>query len=118
MLERWARRPNSSQALALRCRIVLAAAEGEQSRDIAARLGCSSQTVGSGVPATLRGSASCHHPRPAMISRVIQVALRRELRAGFSQPARCRSRYGPSRSAAIRNSAAGAGKEPSTPTSP
>ncbi|MGO8907202.1 MAG: IS630 family transposase, partial [Solirubrobacteraceae bacterium] len=29
VLERWARRPKSSQALALRCRIVLAAAAGE-----------------------------------------------------------------------------------------
>ena len=46
VLERWARRPKSSQALALRCRIVLAAADGEQSKDIAARLGCSSSTVG------------------------------------------------------------------------
>jgi transposase len=46
VLERWARRPKSSQALALRCRIVLAAADGEQSKDIAAHLGCSSQTVG------------------------------------------------------------------------
>ena len=32
MLERWARRPKSGQALALRCRIVLAAAGGEQTR--------------------------------------------------------------------------------------
>src|SRR5213596_2440392 len=46
VLERWARRPTSAQALALRCRIVLAAAEGEQSKDIAARLGCSTDTVG------------------------------------------------------------------------
>jgi transposase len=46
VLERWARRPKSAQALALRCRIVLAAAEGEQSRDIAARLGCNKSTVG------------------------------------------------------------------------
>jgi len=45
-LERWARRPKSSQALALRCRIVLAAAEGEPSKDIAARLGCNASTVG------------------------------------------------------------------------
>ncbi|HZI91933.1 MAG TPA: IS630 family transposase, partial [Thermoleophilaceae bacterium] len=29
VLERWARRPKSAQALALRCRIVLAAAAGE-----------------------------------------------------------------------------------------
>src|SRR6059058_1951367 len=45
-LERWARRPKSSQALAFRCRIVLAAAEGESSTEIAARLGCSDDTVG------------------------------------------------------------------------
>ena len=46
VLERWARRPKSAQALALRCRIVLAAAEGEQSKEIAARLGCNKNTVG------------------------------------------------------------------------
>jgi transposase len=46
VLERWARRPTSAQALALRCRIVLAAADGEQSKEIAARLGCTRSTVG------------------------------------------------------------------------
>jgi len=46
VLERWARRPKSSQALALRCRIVLAAAEGRSSTEIAAELGCSADTVG------------------------------------------------------------------------
>jgi transposase len=46
LLERWARRPKSAQALALRCRIVLAAADGEQSGQIAARLGCNRSTVG------------------------------------------------------------------------
>jgi transposase len=45
LLERWARRPKSSQALAMRCRIVLAAAAGERSKDIAARLGCDPDTV-------------------------------------------------------------------------
>jgi transposase len=45
-LERWARRPKSAQALALRCRIVLAAADGEKSKDIAERLGCTRSTVG------------------------------------------------------------------------
>ncbi|HEY5389876.1 MAG TPA: IS630 family transposase, partial [Solirubrobacteraceae bacterium] len=35
VLERWARRPKSAQALALRCRIVLAAADGESSKEIA-----------------------------------------------------------------------------------
>ncbi len=45
-LERWARRPKSAQALALRCRIVLAAAGGATNTAIAARLGCSAATVG------------------------------------------------------------------------
>ena len=45
-LERWARRPKSAQALALRCRIVLAAAEGAKNQDIAAELGCHPTTVG------------------------------------------------------------------------
>jgi transposase len=45
-LERWARRPNSAQALAFRCRIVLAAAEGRSNKDIAAELGCNPTTVG------------------------------------------------------------------------
>src|SRR3954471_15108576 len=46
VLERWARRPKSAQALALRCRIVLAAADGVSSKEIAARLGCGKSTVG------------------------------------------------------------------------
>jgi transposase len=46
VLERWARRPRSAQALALRRRVVLAAADGESSKRIAARLGCSRSTVG------------------------------------------------------------------------
>lgn len=46
VLERWARRPTSAQALALRRRIVLAAADGEKSIDIAERLGCTRSTVG------------------------------------------------------------------------
>ena len=46
VLERWARRPKSAQALALRCRIVLAAAEGSTNQEIAAELGCHPTTVG------------------------------------------------------------------------
>jgi len=45
-LQRWARRHSSSQALALRCRIVLACADGDRSRDeIAAEVGCNPATV-------------------------------------------------------------------------
>lgn len=46
VLERWARRPKTSQALAMRCRIVLAAADGESSQAIAELLGCNPSTVG------------------------------------------------------------------------
>jgi hypothetical protein len=52
VVERWARRPESSQALALRCRIVLAAAEGARSKEIAARLGCDKGTVAGGAVAS------------------------------------------------------------------
>jgi transposase len=44
-LERWARRHNSAQSLALRCRIVLACAEGRTQGEVAAELGCHPVTV-------------------------------------------------------------------------
>ena len=44
-LQRWARRHSSAQALALRCRIVLACAEGDTNTAIAARLGVDKTTV-------------------------------------------------------------------------
>ena len=46
VLERWARRPKGSRALAFRCRIVLAAAAGRSSTEIAAELGTTGTTVG------------------------------------------------------------------------
>jgi len=45
-LVRWARRPKSAQALALRCRIVLACADGGHVIEVAERLGVNSHTVG------------------------------------------------------------------------
>jgi transposase len=44
-LQRWARRATSGQSLALRCRIVLACAEGASNAAVAARLGSSRPTV-------------------------------------------------------------------------
>lgn len=44
-LERWARRPTSAQALALRCRIVLACAEDVSNGEVAGRLGVDPATV-------------------------------------------------------------------------
>jgi transposase len=45
-LERWARRPKSEQSLALRCKIVLACAEGLSNGEVAERLGVNRTTVG------------------------------------------------------------------------
>jgi hypothetical protein len=45
-LERWARRPTSAQALAQRCRIVLACAEERTNRQVAATEGVNQVTVG------------------------------------------------------------------------
>jgi transposase len=45
-LERWARRPTTAQALALRSRVVLGCAEGLDNRQVAARLGLHEATVG------------------------------------------------------------------------
>jgi len=45
-LKAWARRPKSAQALAMRSRIVLEAAEGGSNVDVAARLGVDRSTVG------------------------------------------------------------------------
>ena len=44
-LERWDRRRTSAQALALRCRIVLACAQGHRNQAVADRLGISKPTV-------------------------------------------------------------------------
>jgi transposase len=44
-LERWARRHTSAQALAMRCRIVLACADGGHNGDVAQRLGLHRDTV-------------------------------------------------------------------------
>ena len=44
-LERWARRPRSAQALALRCRVVLSCAEGLDNKVVAGRLGLNQATV-------------------------------------------------------------------------
>jgi transposase len=45
-LQRWARRAKSSQALALRAKIVLTCAEGSSNKETAALLACADKTVG------------------------------------------------------------------------
>ncbi|WP_188503433.1 IS630 family transposase, partial [Nesterenkonia alkaliphila] len=45
-LSRWARRRKSSQALALRSKIILACGQGLDSKTVAQQVGCSQNTVG------------------------------------------------------------------------
>jgi transposase len=70
VLERWARRPKSSQALALRCRIVLLAGEGRSSKEIAAELGCNHNTVGKWRGRFARRRLDGLHDEPRPGSRV------------------------------------------------
>ena len=71
-LERWAPRPESAQALALRCRIVLGAAAGETNKSIAAALGCSEATVSKWRRrfAVRRLDGRCDDPRPGPPRRI------------------------------------------------
>ena len=63
VLERWARRPKSAQALALRSRIVLACADGTVNKEVAARFGVTPQMVGKWRARFVAGWKGCRMSR-------------------------------------------------------
>ena len=71
--------PKSAQALALRCRIVLGAAEGECNHEIAQRLGCHPVTVGKWRRrfAEERLDGLCDEPRPGRPRTVTDAQVER-----------------------------------------
>ena len=58
-LERWERRPKSEQSLALRCRIVLACAEGLSNTEVARALSLNSGTASMEAALSSRVSTVC-----------------------------------------------------------
>lgn len=80
-LERWSRRPSSAQALALRCRIVLACAEGLSNTAVARRLPATVQTVGKWRSRflTQRLDGLLDEPRPGAPRKVSDAEVERVL---------------------------------------
>ena len=76
-LERWARRPKSSQSLAMRCRIVLGAAQDRTNSDIAVEVGCHPATVSKWrrrfVERRLDGL--CDDPRPGQPRKITDAVI-------------------------------------------
>jgi hypothetical protein len=97
-LDWWARRPKSSRALALGCRIVLAAGEGRSSTEIAAELGCIGSTVGRWRGRfARRGFDGLHdEPRPGKPQRTVTTAAERSDRRQLSRSATVARRAAPS----------------------
>jgi transposase len=64
VLERWARRPSTAQALAMRSKIVLAAAEGATNTEIGAVVGCHPNTAGKWRTRFVTGGVDGLHDEP------------------------------------------------------
>ena len=94
-LERWARRPKSAQALAFRCRIVLAAAAGRSSAEIASELGCNPSTVGRWRGRFARRGLDGLHdePRPGKPRSISDEDVERVIVKTLEEPHRDRSRW-------------------------
>src|SRR2546423_1609884 len=105
VLERWARRPKSSQALAFRCRIVLAAADGMSSTDPGAAwlhgfdgrevagAGCAPRPRRGGRRAAGRGGARALRARSGAATTTCATAPRTCTRRSMSLPAKFTPTY-------------------------
>src|SRR2546428_478955 len=101
-LERWARRPTTAQALALRARIVLRCALGQQNQDVAREIGVTRLTVGRWRQrfVTKRLDGLLDEPRPgaprtvtdAAVERVVRLTLETTPRAGTHWSTRAMAR--------------------------
>jgi transposase len=87
-LERWARRAKSSQALALRCKIVLACAEGATNKAVAEQLGIWPQTVtkwrGRFVRQRLEGLSD--EPRPGRPRTITDTQVEQVITTTLEEP--------------------------------
>ena len=81
-LERWARRPTTAQALALRARIVLRCAFGQQNQNVAREIGVTPLTVGRWRQrfVTKRVDGLLDEPRPGAPRTVTDAAVERVVR--------------------------------------
>jgi transposase len=87
-LERWSRRATTAQALALRCKIVLACAEGATNKAVAERLGVWPQTVakwrGRFVRDRLEGLSD--EPRPGRPRTITDTQVEQVLTKTLEEP--------------------------------
>src|SRR5918994_1713795 len=87
-LERWARRSKTSQALALRCKIVLACAEGATNKAVAEQLGIWPQTVtkwrGRFVRQRLEGLSD--EPRPGRPRAITDAQVEQGITTTLEEP--------------------------------
>src|SRR6185436_8338028 len=87
-LERWARRPSTSQALALRARLVLRCATGETATVIAHEVHITKQTVGKwrGRFVARRLDGLLDEPRPGVPRTITDADVERVLTTTLESP--------------------------------
>jgi transposase len=87
-LQRWSRRARSSQALALRCKIVLACAEGQTNQAVADQLGIWPQTVAKWRGRFVRGRLEglSDEPRPGRPRTITDTQVEQVITKTLEEP--------------------------------